>query len=135
MLSDAPLEVVVNAFLDFYETVRFSGLANDDESDGLLFEYLVLPRGNPRGALERFQFGITRQFAVPEGRDGIALSWLACHFNYKPLPGLRALGSQGKWCFSRSGLARFRSMVLSSEAFQAVQPLETLQREIWWERI
>jgi hypothetical protein len=122
-----PLYDLVAAALSFYVETPAEGLASDEDSDALLFQYGCYDWGEG----ERFEFDLTRQFVDADKTAAGAISQLRLTVYYPADEDLRALGRHNAWCGGREKLTAFREKVFASEAFAlaAIRPRATVEIE------
>jgi hypothetical protein len=125
----APLNLVIDALLDFYATVPASGLSGPD-GDMLLFQYGVYDWG--QGPF--FQLDLTRQFIVnDDGEDEI--SQLHCTTYFAATDALRAIPALTAWCGSPADLPAYRQRIVASDGYRAALAARPVRRTIAWERV
>ena len=117
--------------LDFYRSVRASGLANTPESDMLLFQWGVYNWGKG----ENFELDLTRQFISAGLFGDDAMSQLRCTAHFTPTPELRALPASNRWCRSIAEINVFSRFIRNSAAFQAVRSMTPERVNIEWSKV
>lgn len=122
------LNRVVTAILEFYATIRASGLNPDPDSDMLLFQYGVFDWGEG----EFFELDITRQFIAAGQEDDDAISQLRCTTKFESTTELRSIQSWNIWCQKPADLTEFREGIFASRGYQAALMAKPVQREILW---
>ena len=127
-LRRTPLYDLISAAFSFYADQPAEGLAADEDSDMLLFQFGCYDWGEG----EMFEFDLTRQFVDAHKSEAGAISQLRLTAYFAPDTELRALGRASHPCGSREGLADFRAAVFSSPAFVLVAPRERVRVEIEW---
>jgi len=127
-LRRTPLYDLISAALSFYADQPAEGLAADEDSDMLLFQYGCYDWGDG----ELFEFDLTRQFVDSHKTEAGAISQLRLTAYFAPDTELRALGRASHPCGSREGLADFRAVVFSSPAFVLAAARERVRVEIEW---
>jgi hypothetical protein len=125
-----PLYDLVAAALSFYAEAPAEGLAADEDSDALVFQYGCYDWGQG----ERFEFDLTRQFVDADKTAAGAISQLRLTVYYPADEDLRALGRHNAWCGGREKLAAFRTEVFASEAFALAAIRPRAKVEIEWGR-
>lgn len=124
--EDAPVRDVLLAVVQFYAEQRFAGLADDPDTDMLLFEYGCYDWG----VGEAFQLALTRQF-YSLGDNPI--SQLTVVFFYRPDHALRTLDAHHLWCAHPRELEAFRAEVFDSAATRDALNRTDQRREVYWE--
>ena len=123
-----PLYDLVAAALSFYAEQPAEGLAADEDSDALLFQYGCYDWGEG----ERFEFDLTRQFVDADKTAAGAISQLRLTVYYLADEELRALGRHNAVCGGRDKLAAFREEVFVSPAFALAAIRPRARVEIEW---
>jgi hypothetical protein len=127
-LRRTPLYDLIAAALSFYADQPAEGLAADEDSDMLLFQYGCYDWGEG----ELFEFDLTRQFVDARKTEAGAISQLRLTAYFAPDAELRDLGRASHWCGLREGLAEFRAVVFSSPAFVLAAARARVKVEIEW---
>ena len=123
-------QLIENA-LEFYRSVRASGLAKGPESDMLLFQWGVFDWGKG----ERFEIDLTRQFISAGSVGDDAISQLRYTAYFLPTPALRGIPMSNRWCRSVAGLDPFTAFIHQSAAYRAVSEASPLQVQLRWEKV
>ena len=123
-----PLYDLVAAALSFYAEQPFEGLAADEDSDALLFQYGCYDWGQG----EQFEFDLSRQFVDADKTAEGAISQLRLTVYYPADEDLRALGRHNAWCGGRDKLAAFHEEVFASPAFSLAAIRPRARVEIEW---
>lgn len=123
-------QLVENA-LEFYRSVRASGLAKGPESDMLLFQWGVFDWGQG----ERFEIDLTRQFISAGSIGDDAISQLRYTAYFSPTPALRAIPISNRWCRTAADLESFAAFIRQSVAYRAVSASSPLQVQLRWGKV
>jgi hypothetical protein len=123
-----PLYDLVAAAMSFYADEPAEGLAGDEDSDALLFQFGCYDWGEG----ERFEFDLTRQFVDADKTAAGAISQLRLTVYYPADDEFRALGRHNAWCAGRDKLAGFRQEVFGSDAFTLAAIRPRAKVEIEW---
>jgi putative lipase involved disintegration of autophagic bodies len=129
--GDLTVPQLVESTLSFYQSVRASGLAKDDQSDMLLFQWGVFDWGHG----EHFEFDITRQFISAGAFGDDAISQLRCTAYFAPTSELRAIPIANRWCSSVAEVGSFSTFIRGSAAYRAVSSLKPSQVSLRWGKI
>ena len=119
---------LVESALEFYRSVRASGLEKTPQSDMLLFQWGIYNWGKG----ENFEFDLTRQFISSGSFGDDAISQLRCTAYFLPTPELRALPASNRWCGSVAEIEAFSRFILESGAFLAVSSVTPAHVNIEW---
>ncbi len=130
-LDSAPLPVLIEAMLRFYEQVRPVGLDPTRDADMLLFEWGVYDWGQG----ETFNFGVTRQFIEAEERDDDAISQLHLTIHLPPTAEAKQLPAGNYWCDGVAFTPHLHRFILESDAFRLASSLDRLRVDLWWSRV
>ena len=122
---------LVTSGIDFYKSVRCSGLATDPQADMLLVQWGVFDWGKG----EHFEFDLTRQFIRSGAFGDDAISQLRFTAHYPPIPALRAVMAENRWCKSLAEVASFEEFIRGSSAFNAVNSLLPSRLVIEWGQV
>lgn len=109
---------LVQAALNFFASEAASGLAPEPEADSLLYQWGVFGFGKGQ---DFFEFDITRQFIALDAGGTRRLSQLRCTAYFEPDLALRSIPQGNRWCKSKAELGEFKSYILGSKAFAAVE--------------
>ena len=114
--------------IDFYKSVRCSGLAVNPQADMLLVQWGVYNWGKG----EYFEFDLSRQFVSSAAFSDNAISQLRFTAYYSPTPILRSIKAENRWCESLAETASFERFIQSSAALNAVSSLSPSRVAIEW---
>lgn len=129
--SQAMAPQLVSNGIEFYKSVRCSGLAADPQADMLLVQWGVFNWGKG----EHFEFDLTRQFIRSGAFGDDAISQLRFTAYYPPTQALRLIEAENLWCRSLADVAVFESFIRGSAAFRAVSLLPPLRLAIEWGQV
>lgn len=122
---------LIESGLEFYRSVRASGLAKTPQSDMLLFQWGVYNWGHG----ENFELDLTRQFISAGFFGDDAISQLSCTAYFPPTPELRALPASNRWCGSIAEIEPFSRFIGESAAFRAVSSVAPARINIEWSKV
>lgn len=119
---------LVSAGIEFYKSVRCSGLASNPQADMLLVQWGVFDWGKG----ENFEFDLTRQFIDSSAFGDDAISQLRFTAYYPSSPVLRSIEKENRWCQSLADVVGFENFIRGSSAFVAVSSLPPSRLMIEW---
>lgn len=122
---------LIESVLEFYRSVRASGLAKGPQSDMLLFQWGVYDWGMG----ESFEFDLTRQFISASDFGDGAISQLRCTAHFAPTPALRGLSASNRWCSSVADIEPFSRFIYDSTAFRAIASATPVRVTITWSKV
>ena len=122
---------LIESMLEFYRTVRATGLINDPQADMLLFQWGVFDWGQG----EHYEIDLTRQFIASGAFDDDTISQLRFTAYFAPTPELRAISVSNRWCDSIADIDSFSAFIHGSAAYHAVSPMKPLRVSLHWGKV
>ena len=109
---------LVDAVLEFYQSVRVDGCVLEEDGDMLLFQWGTYDWGKGK----HFSFGVTRQIIWTDEEGEQEMRKLMHELRLPPDGALAALERGDQWCDSPSPrtLKKFRAFIEKSPAFKAL---------------
>lgn len=129
--STVTVPQMIESMLEFYRSVRASGLANDTQSDMLLYQWGVFDWGHG----PQFEIEMTRQCILAGAGGDDAISQLRFTAYFSPTNELQAIGHSNRWCKSVAELASFSSFIHKHKAYEAVQSVRPSKVTLQWTKM
>lgn len=129
--SDVTVPQLVESTLEFYRTVRASGLAPDPQADMLLFQCGTFDWGQG----EHFEIDLTRQFILAGAGGDDAISQLRFTAYFPSTPELRAIPMANRWCRSIAEVKAFALFVRDSIAYRTVEAIKPSKVALQWSNV
>lgn len=124
-------EQAVALVLKFYEQTRVEGCALDEDGDMLLGQWGIYDFTGQ----EWFHFDLTRQFILGDSEDDEDINQLSLTLFFDPIPDLRAIQADNKWCASLDDLTEFENFIKDSAAYQVITSLKPAKIEMNFDSI
>lgn len=130
-VSDVTVPQLVDNMLEFYRTVRASGLAASAQADMLLFQWGTFDWGQG----EHFEIDLTRQFIVAGALGDDAISQLRFTAYFPSTAEMRAIPTANRWCGSIAEVAAFAQFVRDSVAYRTAEAIKPSKVTLDWSNV
>lgn len=128
-VSSLNLAEGLSALIDYYRDARMKGCRLDEDEDIMLFHWGSYSGGDE----ESFEVAIARQLIVDSDTSAEAIWQLTLSFEFPITDELLELDSGQEWCYSPKELPEYEKLVLSLNAYTAVESQTPAKVELLYE--